>query len=66
MNKSWTQGQPVQILHKFDPRAGVNTREVSDGLNVDLDSVSDVVGFDIDRASLRLTLESGPLTGKDE
>ena len=44
----------------------MNTREVSDGLNIDLDSASDVVGLDIDRASLRLTLETGPLTGKDE
>ena len=44
----------------------MNTREVSDGLNVDLDSASDAVGFDIDRAALRLTLETGPLTGKDE
>ena len=44
----------------------MNTREVSDDLSVDLDSASDVVGFDIDRASLRLTPEIGPLTGKDE
>lgn len=39
-------------------RAGseVETREVSNGLNVDLDAAGDVVGFDIDHASRRLDL----------
>ena len=32
------------------------TREVSDGLNVDLDAMGDVVGFDIDHASRRVDL----------
>lgn len=32
------------------------TREVSEGLNVDLDANGDVVGFDIDHASKRLDL----------
>ena len=32
------------------------TREVSDGLNVDLDAAGDVVGFDIDHASRRFDL----------
>ena len=35
---------------------GAETREVSDGLNVDLDAAGDVIGFDIDRASERLDL----------
>ena len=30
---------------------GAETREVSDGLNVDLDAAGDVIGFDIDHAS---------------
>ncbi len=37
------------------------TREVSDGLNVDLDTGSEVIGFDIDHASSRFdqsTLET--------
>lgn len=36
---------------------GVETREVSDGLNVDLDAEGAVVGFDIDGAS-RLDLHT--------
>ena len=35
---------------------GAETREVSDGLNVDLDAVGEVVGFDIDHASRRFGL----------
>ena len=34
----------------------VETHEVTDGLNVDLDVGGDVVGFDIDHASRRLDL----------
>lgn len=37
---------------------GAETREVSDGLNVDLDAGGTVVGFDIDRASQRLDLST--------
>jgi uncharacterized protein YuzE len=40
---------------------GTETREIADGLNVDLDAGGVVVGFDIDHASKRLdltTLES--------
>ena len=37
---------------------GTETREISDGLNVDLDAVGDVVGFDIDRASRHLDLSA--------
>ena len=36
----------------------METREVSDGLNVDLDAAGDVVGFDIDHASRRLDLST--------
>ena len=37
----------------------VETLEVTDGLNVDLDAGGDVVGFDIDHASRRLDLLRG-------
>ena len=39
-------------------RRGRASREVSDGLNVDLDAAGDVVGFDIDHASRRLDLST--------
>ena len=42
---------------------GAETREVSDGLNVDLDVNGSVLGFDIDHASKRFdlsTLETKP------
>jgi len=38
------------------PAPGAETREVAEGLVVDLDSKGNVVGFDIDRASKRLDL----------
>ena len=41
---------------KADP--GAETREVSDGLNVDLDEAGDVIGFDIDHASQRFDLST--------
>ena len=37
---------------------GVETREVSDGLNVDLDVNGSVLGFDIDHASRRFDLST--------
>ena len=37
---------------------GTETREVSDGLNVDLDAQGEVVGFDIDKASTRFDLST--------
>ena len=37
---------------------GTETREVSDGLNVDLDVNGSVLGFDIDHASRRLDLST--------
>ena len=36
--------------------AGVEVREIADGLNADLDAEGRVVGFDIDRASKNLDL----------
>ena len=38
---------------------GVQTREVTLGLNVDLDAKGEVVGFDIDHASRKLDLSKG-------
>ena len=61
--------KPDDLGVEFKAGPGVKTREVSDGLDVDLDSANHVDGFDSDRASRRLsrsTLETGPLTGKDE
>ena len=49
---------------EFKAGPGVETREVSNGLNVDLDAAGDVIGFDIDHASKRLdvsTLETEAL-----
>ena len=37
---------------------GTQTREIVEGLNVDLDANGDVVGFDIDHASGKLDLSS--------
>ncbi len=43
---------------ELKPSPGTETREVSTGLNVDLDAAGDVVGFDIDNASTRLDLST--------
>ena len=54
---------------EFKARPGLETREVLDGLNVDLDVAGGVVGFDIDRASRRFDLstrEREALTRKGE
>ncbi len=37
---------------------GAETREVANGLNVDLDATGDVIGFDIDHASKRFDLST--------
>lgn len=42
----------------FKPTPGTETREITDGLNVDLDANGEVVGFDIDHASRRLDLST--------
>ena len=45
--------------HKvFKSAPGSETREVTPGLNVDLDGAGNVVGFDIDSASRRLDLST--------
>jgi uncharacterized protein YuzE len=44
-------------LHYYpEPTPGAETREVADGLVVDLDDQGEVVGFDIDFASKRFDL----------
>ncbi len=43
---------------EFRPGPGVETREISAGLNVDPDSDGGVVGFDVARASRRLDLST--------
>ena len=43
---------------EFKAEPGTETREVSDGLNVDLDAVGNLLGFDIDHASKRLDLSA--------
>ena len=43
---------------EFRSGPGTETREISDGLNVDLDSDGGVIGFDIDHASQRLDLST--------
>ena len=43
---------------EFKTVPGTETREVADGLNVDLDADGLVVGFDIDHASKRLELST--------
>jgi uncharacterized protein YuzE len=46
----------LYIQLKAEP--GTETREVAPGLNVDLDGKGDVVGLDIDHASLKLDLST--------
>ena len=41
---------------ELKPTPGAETREVADGLVVDLDDQGEVVGFDIDSASKRFDL----------
>jgi uncharacterized protein YuzE len=43
---------------ELKPEPGAETREVTAGLNVDLDAKGDVVSFDIDHASRKLDLTS--------
>ncbi|MYH09822.1 MAG: DUF2283 domain-containing protein [Gemmatimonadales bacterium] len=49
---------------EFQEGPGEETREVADGVQIDLDARGQIVGFDIDRASIRLglsTLEANAL-----
>lgn len=41
---------------ELKPTAGVETREIVDGLNVDIDAGGEVVGLDLDFASKRFDL----------
>ena len=41
---------------EFRSEPGAETREIADGLNVDLNAGGEVVGFDIDHASKHLDL----------
>jgi uncharacterized protein YuzE len=41
---------------EMKPEPGAETREVANGLNVDIDAKGEVVGFDIDFASKRFDL----------
>ncbi len=41
---------------EFTTALGTETREITDGMNVDLDAEGEVVAFDIDHASKRLDL----------
>jgi uncharacterized protein YuzE len=43
---------------ELQSRPGTEVREVTDGLNVDIDAAGEVVGFDIDRASKRFDLST--------
>ncbi len=43
---------------ELKPEPGAETREVADGLVVDLDTKGEVVGFDIDQVSARLDLST--------
>jgi uncharacterized protein YuzE len=47
-----TDGLYIELLD----RPGAETREIADGLNVDIDGDRAVVGFDIDGASKKLDL----------
>lgn len=43
---------------ELKPTPGTETREIVEGLRVDLDASGDVVGFDIDHASRKLDLST--------
>ena len=43
---------------EFKARPGAETIEVTEGLNVDIDTDGEVVGFDIDQASRRMDLST--------
>lgn len=43
---------------ELKPGAGVETREIANGLNADIDANGTVVGLDFDRASAKLDLST--------
>lgn len=56
------------IYIELNAADGAETREVADGVNIDLDAKGNVVGIDIDHASTKLdlaTLETGALPLRD-
>jgi len=59
MPSSTSQGASHEAaLLSRNRQPGSETREIADGLNVDIDARGEVVGFDIDRASHHLDLET--------
>ena len=48
---------------ELKPEPGAGVRQVADGLNADLNSAGEVVGFDIDQASQRLDLTTLEIIG---
>ena len=46
------------LYSELRPASGTETREISDGLIVDLDADGEAVGFDIDHASQRFDLST--------
>ena len=56
------------IYIELSASAGAETREVAEGVNIDLDAVGNIVGIDIDHASIKLdlaTLETAGLPLRD-
>lgn len=56
------------IYIELNAADGVETREVADGVNIDLDATGNIVGIDIDHASTKLdltTLETTALPLRD-
>ena len=51
-------GDTDPLYIEFSERPSADTREVVDGVLVDLDSDGNVVGIDIDRASKKLSLDT--------
>jgi uncharacterized protein YuzE len=46
----------------LNSKPGVETREIVEGLNVDLDAEGNLVGIDIDHASRKIDLQSLEMT----
>lgn len=43
---------------EFNPAPSIETREVAEGVNIDLDGQGGVIGIDIDQASKKLDLST--------
>ena len=57
-HEAWLLPRNLQPLRRVQADSGQKTREIVSGLNVDLDTADDVVGFDIDHASKLLDLST--------